>query len=82
LKHPLDNRLCGGKNAHIYYGSIAEDEAMCGADLSDVENENMKDDQDNSQRKTPKKDMDDKTRAKKFIPCLSAIMMFNRHIFC
>jgi hypothetical protein len=36
---------------------------MCGADLSDVENENMKDDQDNSQRKRPKKDMDDKTRA-------------------
>lgn len=64
------------------YRSMAEDEAMCRADLSDVENENMKDDQDNSQRKTPKKDMDDKTRAIKFIPCLSAIMMFNRHIFC
>jgi len=42
---------------------MAEDEAMCGADLSDVENENMKDDQDNSQRKRPKKDMDDKTMA-------------------
>jgi len=66
----------------VIYRSMAEDEAMCGADLSDVENENMKDDQDNSQRKTPKKDMDDKTRAIKFIPCLSAIMMFNRHIFC
>jgi len=47
----------------VIYRSIAEDEAMCGADLSDVENENMKDDQDNSQRKGPKKDMDDKTRA-------------------
>ena len=63
LETSLDNRLCGGKNAHIYYGSMAEDEAMCGADLSDVENENMKDDQDNSQRKRPKKDMDDKTMA-------------------
>ena len=66
----------------VIYRSMAEDEAMCGADLSDVENENMKDDQDNSQRKGPKKDMDDKTRAIKFIPCLSAIMMFNRYIFC
>jgi len=60
LKHPLDNRLCGGKNAHIYYGSIAEGEAMCGADLSDVVEETPEEDKGNAQQKRPKKDADNK----------------------
>jgi len=58
LETSLDNRLCGGKNAHIYYGSMAEDEAMCGADLSDVVEETSEEDKGNAQKKSPKRDAD------------------------
>jgi hypothetical protein len=40
------------------YGSWAEDEAMCGADLSDVVEETPEEDKGNAQRKRPKKDAD------------------------
>jgi hypothetical protein len=40
------------------YGSWAEGEAMCGADLSDVVEENPEEDKGDAQRKRPKKDAD------------------------
>jgi hypothetical protein len=46
------------QNAHIYYGSIAEDEAMCGADLSNIEEETLEEDKGNAQKKRPKRDAD------------------------
>jgi hypothetical protein len=58
LETSLDNRLCGGKNAYIYYGSIEEGEAMCGADLSDVVMDTSEEDKINAQKKRPKNDAD------------------------
>jgi len=58
LETSLDNRLCGEKNAYIYYESIAEDEAMCGADLSDVVEETPEEDKGNAQKKRSKRDAD------------------------
>jgi len=41
---------------------MAEDEAMCGADLSDVEEETPEEDKGNAQRKRPEKEADNEAR--------------------
>jgi hypothetical protein len=42
------------------YGSWAEGEAMCGADLSDVEEETPEEDNGNAQKKRPEKEADNR----------------------
>jgi hypothetical protein len=47
------------------YGSWAEDEAMCGADLSNIEEETPEEDKGNAQKKRPEKDADNEAE----FPC-------------